>query len=160
MWGALLHQILEHTQKFIVIKICYRASLVAQWWRTPLPMQETAVWSLIWKDSTCRGAAKPMCHHYWACALEPGRLNYWSPCTLEPGFATRDTTTVRSLHTTLESRPYSWQLEKSLSSSEDPAQPKISKQIKSFFFFKKTVMYYWCGKRQVGHEGYACKDLT
>ena len=21
-------------------------------------------------------------------------------------------------------------------------------------------MYYWCGKRQVGHEGYACKDLT
>ena len=29
---------------------------------------------------TCRRATKPMCHNYWACALEPVNHNYWSPC--------------------------------------------------------------------------------
>ena len=29
----------------------------------------------IWKDPTCWGATKPMCHNYWACALEPGSSN-------------------------------------------------------------------------------------
>ena len=28
---------------------------------------------------TCRGATKPVCHNYWACALEPASHNYWSP---------------------------------------------------------------------------------
>ena len=49
------------------------ASLVAQWWRNHLPMQETWVWSLIQEDLT----TKPM-HNYWASALEPGSLNYWA----------------------------------------------------------------------------------
>ena len=45
-------------------------------------MQETRVRSLIWEDPTCRGATKPMCLDYWACAL--------SPCS------TRKATTVSS----------------------------------------------------------------
>ena len=33
-----------------------------------LPMQGTRVWALVWEDPTCRGAAKPVSHNYWACA--------------------------------------------------------------------------------------------
>ena len=48
--------------------INHRASLVAQWLRICLPMQGTRVRALVWEDPTCRGATKPMCHNYWACA--------------------------------------------------------------------------------------------
>ena len=44
-------------------------------------MQETWVGFLVWNDATGWAAAKPECHNYWACALEPGNGNYWSPCT-------------------------------------------------------------------------------
>ena len=54
------------------------ASLVAQWLRTPLPMQGTRVRALVREDPTCRGAAKPVRHNYWACALEPVSHNYWA----------------------------------------------------------------------------------
>ena len=40
--------------------ICSGPSLVVQWIIRPLPMQETRVRSLIWEDSTCHGATKPM----------------------------------------------------------------------------------------------------
>ena len=43
-----------------------------------LPMQETWVWFLIWEEPTCLWASKPLCHNYWACALEPGSCSYWS----------------------------------------------------------------------------------
>ena len=39
-------------------------------------MQETQVWWLVQEDPTSYGATKPMCHNYWACALEPGICNY------------------------------------------------------------------------------------
>ena len=55
------------------------ASLVAPWWRICLPMQETQVWSLIWEDSTCCRATKPVPHNYWACALESRSRNCWCP---------------------------------------------------------------------------------
>ena len=55
-------------------------SLVAQWLRICLPMQGTRVRALVREDPTCRATAKPMCHNYWACALEPACHNYWSPC--------------------------------------------------------------------------------
>ena len=42
------------------------ASLVAQWLRICLPMQGTRVQALVQEDPTCRGAAKPVCHNYWA----------------------------------------------------------------------------------------------
>ena len=44
------------------------ASLVAQWLRICLPMQGTRVRALVWEDPTCRGAARPVSHNYWACA--------------------------------------------------------------------------------------------
>ena len=45
-----------------------RASLVAQWLRVCLPMQETRVRALVWEDPTCRGTTGPVSHNYWACA--------------------------------------------------------------------------------------------
>ena len=40
------------------------ASLVAQWLRICLPMQGTRVRALVWEDPTCRGATRPVSHHY------------------------------------------------------------------------------------------------
>ena len=40
------------------------ASLVAQWLRICLPMQGTQVRALVWEDTTCRGATKPVSHNY------------------------------------------------------------------------------------------------
>ena len=37
-----------------------------------------SVQSLIQEDSTCHGATKPVCLHYWTCALEPRNHNYRS----------------------------------------------------------------------------------
>ena len=45
-----------------------RASLVAQWLGVCLPVQGTRVQALVWEDPTCRGAARPVGHNYWACA--------------------------------------------------------------------------------------------
>ena len=50
------------------LKLSYRASLVAQWLRICLPMQGARVRALVWEDPTCRGAAGPVSHNYWACA--------------------------------------------------------------------------------------------
>ena len=55
------------------------ASLVAQWLRIRLPMQETRVRALVWEDPTCREGTKPVRHTCWACALEPVCHNYRSP---------------------------------------------------------------------------------
>ena len=49
---------------------------MAQWLRIRLPVQGTQVQALVWEDPTCRGAAKPVCHNYRACALEPASHNY------------------------------------------------------------------------------------
>ena len=51
---------------FLTEKIS-RTSLVVQWLRIHLPVQGTQVLSLVWEDPTCRGAARPMRHNYWAC---------------------------------------------------------------------------------------------
>ena len=40
------------------------ASLVAQWLRIHLPVQETWVRALVREDPTCRGATKPVHHNY------------------------------------------------------------------------------------------------
>ena len=39
-------------------------------------MQGTQVQSLVQEDPTCHGATKPVCHNYWAWALEPTSRNY------------------------------------------------------------------------------------
>ena len=62
------------------IKTSVRTSLLVQWLRICLPMQGTQVQALVWEDSACRGATKPM-HH-----------NYWSRRTQSPCSATREAT--------------------------------------------------------------------
>ena len=63
-----------------------RAARVVQWLRIYLPKQGTRVRALVWEDPTCRGATKPVCHNYWACALQPVSHNYWAhmPQLLKP----------------------------------------------------------------------------
>ena len=39
------------------------------------PMQGAWVQSLVWEESTCRRAAKPLTHNYWNHALEPVPFN-------------------------------------------------------------------------------------
>ena len=41
-------------------------------------MQGTRVRALLWEDPTGCRATKPVCHNYWACALEPTSHNYWN----------------------------------------------------------------------------------
>ena len=53
----------DGSDKIITTNIC-RASLVAQWLRIRLPMQETRVRALVREDPTCRGATKPVRHNY------------------------------------------------------------------------------------------------
>ena len=120
-------------------KYRYGTSLVAQWSRIRLPMQETQVRSLVWEHPTCHGATKPVHHNYWACALEPASHNYWARALkllkpmrpraralqlLSPHPATtearapracapqREATAMRSSCTTTKSSPCSPQLEK------------------------------------------------
>ena len=57
------------------LKVQLGASLVAQWLRIRLPMQGTRVRSLVMEYPTCRRAAKPVRHNYWACTLEPASHN-------------------------------------------------------------------------------------
>ena len=103
------------------LKSSLGASLVAQWLRIHLPVQGTRVQALIQEDPTCRRATKPVCHNYWAWALEPASHNYWAhvpqllkPAHLEP-----------VLHNKRSHRN-----EKPAYRNEDPTQPKINKLIK------------------------------
>ena len=41
-------------------------------------MQGTRIQSVVHEDPTCGEATKPMCHNYWACALEPKNHDYWA----------------------------------------------------------------------------------
>ena len=79
-----------------------------QWLKVHLSMQATWVRSLVQKDSTGHGAAKPLCHNFRA----------HSP---EPMLCKREGVTVRSLCTASERSPGSLQLEKSRHSNGDPA---------------------------------------
>ena len=96
-------------------------------------MQETWVQSLVQEDPTCLRAAKPVHRNYWACMCSrAGELPLRSPdasatevCTPQsPCSAPREATTTRSPHTTIRDWPCSRQLERSVPSSEDSAQPK------------------------------------
>ena len=126
-------------------------SLVAQWLGVCLPVRGTRVWSLVREDPTCCGAAKPVHHNYWACALEPASYNYWAhtlqllksacsrvrvPQLLSPRAATtearvpracalqREAAATRSPHTAMKSSPRSQQLEKALVQQRRPNTAK------------------------------------
>ena len=79
----ILHVATDRRKKLLGLKLWV---LGFPWWLSCLPIQETWVWSLIWEDPTCHGAAKPMHHNYWACALESGSCNYLThiPQLLKP----------------------------------------------------------------------------
>ena len=51
-------------KKIYLKKETMGTSLVAQWIRSNLPVQQTRVQTLVWEDSTCCGATKPMPHNY------------------------------------------------------------------------------------------------
>ena len=89
-------------------------------------MQETRVWSLIWEDSMCPGASKPVHHNRWACTVKPMSCNHWSPRTSEPTLCSeRSHLSEKPGHE--EEQPRSPQLEKSPHSNEDSAV-KIQRQ--------------------------------
>ena len=85
-------------------------SLVAQWGRNRLSTQGTLVGSLVWEDSSCCRAIRPVGHSYWAC--KP-----YSLCS-----TTREATAMRSPHTATKSSPGSPQLEKVLAKKWRPSK--------------------------------------
>ena len=101
-----------------------RTSLVAQWLRIQLPTQETWVWSRIQEDSTCRGAATPVGHSYWAQA--PQLLKPAGPCS-----ATGEATAVRSPSTATREQP------RLATAREKPSQQWKFSTAKNKYFFKK-----------------------
>ena len=70
------------SQSFLSFKVWSGASLVVQWLGVCLPVQGTRVRALVREDPACCGAAGPVSHNYWACALEPASHNYWA-CVLQ-----------------------------------------------------------------------------
>ena len=61
---------------YLFKKITSGASLMVQWLRICLAMQETPVSSLVWEDPACLRVTEPMHHSYRACVLEPVSHNY------------------------------------------------------------------------------------
>ena len=70
----------------ISIKNKIRTSLMVQWVGIRLPMQVMWVWSLVWENSTCHGATKPMCYSSWVCTPELLSLHSRAP---EPALHSR-----------------------------------------------------------------------
>ena len=55
------------------------ASLVAQWWRIQLSLQETPIGFLVRADpARCRNT-RPACHNDWGCS-KAGSCDYWARC--------------------------------------------------------------------------------
>ena len=90
------------------------ASLVAQWLRICLPMQGTQVRALVWEDPTCRGAAGPVSHNYWACASGACALQWERPQQWE----------ARAPRWRVAPARRNWR--KPSHRNEDPTQPKIN----------------------------------
>ena len=82
-----------------------RASLMAQWWRISLPMQEAGIQSLILEGPLSHRATKPIYHNCWAYALKPGSCKYWAHVPERPRFSTREATAMRNMYTTMKSSP-------------------------------------------------------
>ena len=54
---------IEMEENCYPLKMVWGSSLVVQWLAICLPMQRIGVQSLVQEDSTCRRAAKPLCHN-------------------------------------------------------------------------------------------------
>ena len=107
-----------------------------------LPVQETWVWFLGWKNPTCHRATKPVHYNYSACALATRGQNYWvhvpqdrSLCALEPVLSSKvSPRSEKYAHHIKRVASCSPQLERSPRSHENLAQPKINKYI--YYFLK------------------------
>ena len=65
LWSPIsYHSDIHGVEFFTSLKTEDRASLVAQWLRFCLPMQETWVRAVVWEDPTCCGTVKPVHHNY------------------------------------------------------------------------------------------------
>ena len=122
-----------------------RASLVGQWERIHLPMQETRVPSLTWEDPTCHGATKPGNHNYWACALAPRSCNYRAHVLelLEPTLQDKRSHQWEACAPQPKSRSHSPEI-KSPPSNKDPSQPKINKNkvIKKILMINHNILQH------------------
>ena len=96
---------LDYTQEETAFRNKARAPLVVQWLRIHLAIHGTLVRCLIHEDPTCHRTTRPLCHNYWAYALEPVSHNYWSPRAWSLCSATRETTAMRSPCTSTEQQP-------------------------------------------------------
>ena len=96
----------------------YGASLVAQWLGIRLLMQGTRVHALVREDPTCRGAARPVSHNYWACASGACAPQQERPRQWE----------ARAPRWRVAPAHCNWK--KPLHRNEDTTQPKINKLIK------------------------------
>ena len=107
--------------------------------------QETWVQSLIWGDPICREGTMLM-PNYWPCAPEPRSHNYWvhvlqlpKPKSPRAHALQQEKPPQWTAGTEqLESSPSLRQLEKSLCSNEDSAQPKINK-LKNYKKEEKSI---------------------
>ena len=99
-------------------------SPVAQWLRICLPIQVTRVRFLLWEDTTCQGATKPVCPNYWVHVLETESFNYWSPCTLRLCSTTKGATAMGSLCIAMKSNPRLPHLEKAHMQQRRPRAAK------------------------------------
>ena len=102
---------------------CIWTSLVVQCLRICLPMQVTWVWSLVWKDSTCRGARGQLSP--CATTTEPTGSNYTEGAT-----AMRSRGSEMPTHRTWRAASTCHKQREPARSNEDPAQPKIHKRLK------------------------------
>ena len=85
--------------------------------RIRLPLYVTQVQSLVQKDSTCRGATKPIGHIDWPHAPESVSCSLWSPNSLEPMLLN-----TRSHHS---EKLAHHNRKKPAHSNKNPAQPEI-----------------------------------
>ena len=102
-------------------------SVVVQWIRICLPMQGTQVRALVREDFTCHGATRPVCHNFWACALQPKHCNYWSPHAWSLCSEIPETTTMRSPRTATRESPHA------------AAKAQSNQKWTHSFFFKKFL---------------------
>ena len=102
--------------------------------------------SLIWQDAPCQGAIKPVWHNYWTCALEPGSRKYWGhvlqllkpTCPRTRALQQEQPPPREACVPPLRRSPHSPQLEKSLSSNSDPAQPKMQWKKSNFYLLREA----------------------
>ena len=119
----------SYVTSFVNWHYLHKATLVAQWWRIRLPVQDTRIRSLVSEDPACPAqlnlwatATEPVLWSPWAATTEPVCCNDRSPGTYSPQ---EKLLQWEAQALQLESSPHSLQPEKRLHSSEDPEQTKV-----------------------------------